>query len=173
AGGGGPFGRPPPLVPAAAAPVDAELALGRVVLGVALDRDDVDRVRLVRVDVDREAEVTREVAADLLPRLSRIVAPHDVPVLLHEEHARTRPVHGDAMDAVADLGGRVRDLLRAEAAVDRTPRRTAVVAPERARGRDRDEEPAGDGGRGGDRVQGQAAAPRGARAGRAGWPRGR
>src|SRR5205807_2685178 len=42
---------------------------------------------------------------------------------------------------VADLGGRVRDLLGAEAAVDRAPRRAAVVGPEAARGRDGDEHP--------------------------------
>ena len=81
-------------------------------LGVALDRDDVDGVRLVRVNVDREPEVGRQVAADLVPRLAGVVAAHDVPVLLHEQHVRTRRVHGDAVNAVADLGSRVGDVLR-------------------------------------------------------------
>ena len=31
-------------------------------LGVALDRDDVDRVRLVRVDLNRETEIARQIA---------------------------------------------------------------------------------------------------------------
>ena len=76
-------------------------------LRIALDRHDVDRFRLVRVHVDRKAEVGGQVAADLVPRLAGVVAAHDVPVLLHEQHARTRPVHRDAVNAVTDLGGRV------------------------------------------------------------------
>ncbi len=108
-------------------------------LRVALDRHDVDRLRLVRVDVDRKAEVGRQVAADLVPGVAGVVAAHHVPVLLHEQHVRPRGVHGDAVHAVADLGVRIGDLLRAQAAVDRLPGRAAVVGAERAGGRDRDE----------------------------------
>src|SRR5688500_20049438 len=43
-----------PLVAPGLAAVDAQLAVRREVLRVALDRHDVDRLRLVRVDVDRE-----------------------------------------------------------------------------------------------------------------------
>ena len=60
-----------PLAAAGAAAVDAQLALRRDVAGVAGDRHDVDRLRLVRVHVDREAEVGRQVAADLVPRRRR------------------------------------------------------------------------------------------------------
>src|SRR5436309_526252 len=130
-----------PFVPARAAAVHAQLALGRIVLRVALDRYDVDGVGLVRVDVDREPEVARQVPADLLPRLAGVVAAHDVPVLLHEEHARTRAVRRDAVNAVADLGSRVGDLLGSQAAVDRPPRLASVVGPEHASRRDRDERP--------------------------------
>ena len=80
-------------------------------LGVALDGDDVDGLRLVRVDIDREAEVGGQVAADLLPGLAGVVAAHHVPMLLHEQHVRARGVHGDAVDAVADLGVRVGELV--------------------------------------------------------------
>ena len=73
-------------------------------LRVARDRHNVDGVWLVRVHVDGEPEVARQVAADLVPRLASVVAAHDVPVLLHEQHARTRPVHGEAVHTVADLG---------------------------------------------------------------------
>ena len=97
----------------------------------------------MRVDVDREPEVARQVAADLSPRLAGVVAAHDVPVLLHEQHVRTRPVHRDAVNAVADLGRRVGDLLGPEAAVDRPPRLAGVVGPEHARRRDGDEDPPG------------------------------
>src|SRR5262249_37830457 len=45
-----------PLVATGPAAVHAQLAVGRIVLGVALDRDDVDRLGLVRVHVDRESE---------------------------------------------------------------------------------------------------------------------
>ena len=34
--------------------------------GVALDRDDVDGVRLVGVNVDRKAEIGRQIAADFV-----------------------------------------------------------------------------------------------------------
>ena len=60
-----------PLVAAGAAAVDAQLALRRIMLRVALDRHDVDRLRLVRVNVDGEAEVGRQVAADFVPRCRR------------------------------------------------------------------------------------------------------
>src|SRR5439155_15684004 len=43
-----------PLVPARPAAVHAQLSLGRIVLRVALDGDDIDGVRLVRVNVDHE-----------------------------------------------------------------------------------------------------------------------
>src|SRR6266567_4980446 len=46
-----------PLVAAGSTPIDAQLAVGRKVLRVALDRHDVDRVRLVLVHFDRKAEV--------------------------------------------------------------------------------------------------------------------
>ena len=46
------------LVAPGPAAVDAQAAVGRVVLGVALDRNDVDGLRLVGVDLDGEAEVS-------------------------------------------------------------------------------------------------------------------
>ena len=67
-----------PLVAARAAAVHAQLALGRIVFRVARDRDDVDGVRLVRVHLDREAEVGRQVPADLVPRRAGVIATHDV-----------------------------------------------------------------------------------------------
>ncbi len=79
---------------------------------VARDRDDVDRFGLVGVDFDREAEVGGQVAADFVPLVAGVVGAHDVPVLLHEEDVWARGVHGDAVDAVADFGVRVGDVLR-------------------------------------------------------------
>ena len=73
-------------------------------LPVALDRDDIDGVRLVGVNVDRETEVGRQVAADLPPGLAGVVAAHDVPVLLHEQDIGRERVHGDVMNAVSDFG---------------------------------------------------------------------
>src|SRR5256885_8763506 len=45
-------------------------------LSVTLDRDDVNCFGLMRVDVDDEAEVGRQVSADLLPRVAAVVRPH-------------------------------------------------------------------------------------------------
>jgi hypothetical protein len=64
------------------------------------------------------------------------------------------------MNAVADLGRRVRNLLRPQAAVHRPPRLGVVVAAEHAGGGDRDEEPSGMDGIEDDRMQ---AHPAGAR----------
>jgi hypothetical protein len=108
------------------------------VLGVALDRHDVDRLRLVGVHVDREAEVARQVAADLAPVVAGVVAAHHVPVLLHEEHVRPRRMHRDAVHAVADLGVRDRGCARSAAPVDRRHVCAAVVAAEAAGGGDGD-----------------------------------
>jgi hypothetical protein len=107
----------------------------------------------VRVDLDREPEVGRQVAADLVPRLAGVVAAHDVPVLLHEQHLRTRRVHRDAVHAVADLGGLLRDAFGPQAAVHRAPVLAGVVGPKRARSGDRDEHPPGIDGIEDDRVQ--------------------
>src|SRR5438128_3905188 len=129
-------------------------------LGVTLNRNDVDGVWFVRVHVDREAEVGRQIAADLPPRLAGVVAAHHVPVLLHEQHARTRAVHRDAVNTVADLCSGVRDVLRMQAAVDRLPSFPGVVAAERARSRDRDENPPGMARIQNNRVQAHPAGPR-------------
>ena len=83
--------------------VDLELAVEGEVFGVRLDGDDVYGVGLVGVDVDDEAEVGGEVAADFRPVVAGVVGAHDVPVFLHEERAGTAGVHGDVVDAVADL----------------------------------------------------------------------
>jgi len=96
-----------PLVAARAAPIDPQLGVGWIVLRVALDRDDVDGFRLVRVNVNREPEIGRQVAAHFAPQVTGVIATHHVPMLLHKEHARTRRVHGDVMDAVAHLGVRI------------------------------------------------------------------
>ena len=85
---GQPLGERLPLLAAGPAAPHAQLAVDRAVVRVAGDRDDVDRLRLVGVDVDDEPEVGGQVAADLLPRLAGVVAAHDVPVLLHEQRLR-------------------------------------------------------------------------------------
>jgi hypothetical protein len=79
-----------------------------------------------------------------MPRLAGIVAAHHIPVLLHEQHAGTRPVHGDAVHAVADLRIRIRQLIRGlQAAVHRLPRLAGVVGAEYTRRRDGNEETLG------------------------------
>ena len=80
-------------------------------LRVALDWDDVNRLRFVRVNVDREAEIGRQVAANFFPGVAGVVAAHHIPVLLHKEHARTRRIHRDVVNAVANLGVRVWNVL--------------------------------------------------------------
>ena len=109
-------------------------------LGVTLDRHDVDRLGFVRVHVDRKAEIARQIAADFAPRVTRVVAAHHVPVFLHEEHVGARGVHGDAMHAMADLRVLIGNLSRSQAAVDRAPGGAGIVTTKRACRGDRGED---------------------------------
>ena len=69
-------------------------------------------------------------------------------------------VHCQPVHAVPDLGVRVRDALGLQPPVDRPPALACVVGPERARGRDRGEHPAGRGRVEQDRVQAHPARAR-------------
>src|SRR5947209_7908129 len=109
---------------------------------IALDGDNVDGLRLVRVHLNDKPEVSGQVAADLLPGVAGVVTAHDVPVLLHEQDTRARFVHGNVMNAVTDLRVRVGDVLGAQAAVDRLPCLAAVIGAEGACGGDGNVDPA-------------------------------
>ena len=74
-----------------------------------------------------------------MPRVAGVVASHHVPVLLHEEYVRAGRVHRDPVNAVPDLPVLVRQLTRAQPAVDREPSLAAVVGAKGAGRRDRDE----------------------------------
>lgn len=82
--------------------------------------DDEERLRGCR----SEAEVRWEIAAHFPPRIAAIVAAHDVPMLLHEEHVGSRRMQGDMVHAVANLGFRIGDALRAQALIDRSSETT-------------------------------------------------
>jgi hypothetical protein len=57
-------------------------------------------------------------------------------MLLPKQHIRTRSVHRDAVNAMADLGIRVGDVLGLQPPVDRPPRLACIVGAESARRRD-------------------------------------
>jgi hypothetical protein len=40
----------------------------------------------MRVHIDHEAEIGRQIAAHFMPGIAGIIAAHHVPMLLHEEH---------------------------------------------------------------------------------------
>src|SRR4051812_36717901 len=73
-----------------------------------------------------------------MPRTARVIAAHNVPVLLHEQCVRTRRMQRDPMHAVTDFRIRIRDILRAQSAVDWVPCVSAIVSAKRAGGGDRD-----------------------------------
>src|SRR5438045_7460870 len=60
-------------------------------------------------------------------------------MLLHEENVRPLRMHCDVMHAMADLRIRIGNVLRMQPAIDRFPALPAIVGPERACRRDRDE----------------------------------
>src|SRR5262249_51860182 len=71
-------------------------------------------------------------------RVPGVVAAHDVPVLLHEQHQWPRRVHGDAVDAVTDLRRGIGQVLRVQTFRDHLPGRAAVVGTEGTGSRDGD-----------------------------------
>src|SRR5215469_94948 len=104
-------------------------------LTVALDGNYINRLRLVGMHIDNESEVGRQVAADLAPLFTGVVAAHHVPMLLHEQHAGSLRIHGDMMDTMPDLGRRIGNVLRMQPLVDGLPGHSAVVAAKRTGGR--------------------------------------
>src|SRR5262245_47441914 len=109
-------------------------------LGIALDRDDINSFWLVRVDVDWKTEIARQIIADFMPRIARIIAAHHVPVFLHKQGVRARWVHGDPMHAMTDLRVWIRNVLRVQSAIDWFPCFPAIVRAKRSGRRDRDKD---------------------------------
>src|SRR6185312_76472 len=103
----------------------------RKMLRIALDWDNVNRLRLMRMHIDREAEIGWEVAAYLAPGFAGIVGAHYIPVLLHEQHIRARGVQRDAVDTVPDFSGRIWHEIGLEPAIDRLPGLAAIVGSKR------------------------------------------
>src|SRR5208337_5314889 len=81
------------------------------------------------------------VPADLVPLVAGVVAAHHVPMLLHKQHTWARGVHGDMVNAMADLGIGVRNVLGLQSFVDRFPGGASVVGAEGTGSRDRDDDP--------------------------------
>src|SRR5947209_4206285 len=81
-------------------------------------------------------------------------------MFLHKEYAGTLGIHGDMVHAVADLRILIRDILRAQSAVDRLPILPAIVGAEGARRRDGNPNPLRIAGIENDGVQTQAARAR-------------
>src|SRR5438477_13017495 len=104
-------------------------------LGIALDRDDINCVRLVRMNVDGKSKIAWQVAAHFAPRVAGVIAAHDVPMLLHEEGIATRWEHGNPMNTVHDFRIRVRYVLRLQAEANGTPGRLFIDSTVRASGR--------------------------------------
>ena len=80
-------------------------------------------------------------------------------MFLHEQRVGTLAIHGDVMDAVADFGGGIRDVLRVEPFVDGLPGFAAVVGSKRACSGDGDDDALGIAGIENDGVQAHAAGP--------------
>src|ERR1043165_7191512 len=109
--------------------------------GVAFDRNNVNRLGLVGMDIARETEIGWQIPAYFVPQIARVITAHDIPMFLHEKDARTRPMHRYAMHTMPDLSSRVRNLFRTQSPIDWPPCLTAVIRPEGACRRYRDENP--------------------------------
>ena len=66
-----------------------------------------------------------------MPGIARVVAAHDIPVFLHEQHTWPGWVRGQVVNTVTDFGALIREFARGdEAAIDRQPCQTAIVGAE-------------------------------------------
>ena len=74
----------------------------------------------------RETEVRRHAMGDVLPSLAVVVGAVQAPMVLQEEPFRARGVHGDLMDALAELGILLRRMHDADTSIARLPRVPAV-----------------------------------------------
>ena len=61
---------------------------GRKMFRIVFDRDDVNGVRLMRMNIYGETEIRWQVATHLVPVLPSIIAPHHVPMFLHKNRIR-------------------------------------------------------------------------------------
>src|SRR5581483_5602604 len=109
---------------------DGRLAVVHRPAVAAVDRDDVERLGVVRMDGGGEAEVARQSLRDLRPRLSRVVgAVHaDMVLLVHPLRVRGAD---ELVDAEADVFVVARPVAP-QPLVARRPRGAAVVRLERA-----------------------------------------
>src|SRR5436189_4871132 len=99
-------------------------------LGIAFDRDDINRLRLMRVHLDGKTEIRWEITTYFVPHLTRIIGAHHVPMFLHEENARSRSVHGNPMDTMADVRLRVGDFVGGlKTAINRPPCLAGIIGP--------------------------------------------
>src|ERR1700741_1416316 len=109
-------------------------------LGIALDRHDVDGLGLMGVYLNRKAKVRRQIATYFGPGVARIIGAHNIPVLLHKQGVRVRGVQSDSMNAVSNFSLGIRQLPRGfQPLVYRFPGLAAVVSSENSGGRDSDE----------------------------------
>src|SRR5262249_27277108 len=93
------------------------------------------------VHIDRESKVGRQIAADLMPGFAGVIAPHDVPMQLHVETIRTRPVQCQPVDTETNFHVWIRDVLGFQSPVDWLPRFATIVGPESTRSRDGNKDP--------------------------------
>ena len=93
------------MSPGVARAPDPGLAVRRVAAVAAADREDEDRVRLVRVDDDREAEVARAARRAMYVQVAAlVVGAVDAAVVLQVEPLGRGGVPGHLVHALAELG---------------------------------------------------------------------
>ena len=88
----------------------------------------------MRMHVNWKSEIARQIPAHFVPRISCVVAPHDVPVFLHEKRLRFGRMHRDPVHAVPYLRRWIGHELRAQTSIDWLPRFAGVITTKGARG---------------------------------------
>ena len=98
---------------------------------------EIDRVGIVRIHFEGEAEIRRQTLADVIPRVTGIVAAIDTPMMLQKHSIGIRRVTHDLMHALAPF--RILLIGRHEAGADTLipwlPILPAIISPINAAGR--------------------------------------
>src|SRR2546421_9858427 len=112
-----------PRISAVARAIDAQLGFGRATKLVRFNWNDVNGISIVRIDLHRETKIGWQTLADVLPRITGVVAAINAPVMLQEHAIGIRRMAHNLVHALSPFGVLLigRHELRADTLVARLP----------------------------------------------------
>src|SRR5262245_9165925 len=98
-------------------------------MNVRSQRKDEHRLRLTRMNHDRESEVTRQAVRDRCPLVTAVIGAVNPAMVLREDPVRYVGMGRDLVYALPELGPRVRRMQRDDADIRWIPGLTLVIGP--------------------------------------------